>query len=394
MTSAPTLAPVADPVQPRVAPPPYRMRRVLVVVLVVLAVLIPYGVTLALLWSDLSTRLTVAERERDGVTYLAPLVRVLSATADVQSVTVAGARPDTTEIRAAIGAVDVMDNRLGAELGTQERWADVSNRLDALLQAPPAGQTAYTSFTQVVDLETGLITAVGESSDLILDPQLDSFYVIDATLVRVPAILVSAGRANDLVRLGPPAALAPGIAVAADDVRTESAAIDAGFRKSFAVTQTGVLGPGLVSALDRLGDAVTALVPPTAGVGTVADRSARVLAARARVRDASLALETAALAQLGQALDARIDGLVAQRRLVLEAAAVGGLLAVIALVLAMPRSRRRPEEVAAVPWPGEPGAGLPPPGADQQRADRTPFDDRGGGRTRATPPPEMSREQR
>ena len=220
MTSAPTLAPVADPVQPRVAPPPYRMRRVLVVVLLVLAVLIPYGVTLALLWSDLSTRLTVAERERDGITYLAPLVRLLSATADVQSVTVAGARPDTTEIRAAIGAVDVMDNRLGAELGTQERWADVSNRLDALLQAPPSGQAAYTSFTQVVDLETGLITAVGDSSDLILDPQLDSFYVIDAALVRVPAILVSAGRANDLVRLGPPAALAPGIAVAADDVRT------------------------------------------------------------------------------------------------------------------------------------------------------------------------------
>src|SRR5262249_4755824 len=200
-----------------------------------------------------------------------------------------------------------------------------------------------------------------DSGDLILDPQLDSFYVIDATLVRVPAILVNAGRANDLGRL--PGSTAA-IAVAAQDVRVESAAIDAGFRKSFAVTQTGLLGPGLLSALDRLGDSVTALVPPTAGVGTVAARPPQVLAARARVRDAALALETAGLAQLEQALNARVDSLLAQRRLVLEAAAVGGLLAVAALLLAMPR-RRRAEEVAAVPWTPEmdepsPGAGLPP----------------------------------
>jgi len=379
MTSAPTLPPMTDQAQPRVSPAaqPLRMRRVLVVVLLVLAFLIPYGVTMALFWSNLNDRLTVAQRERDAVAYLSPLVRLLSATADVQSVTVGGGRPDTTEIRAAIAAVDTVDNRLGTEHSTQARWSDVSNRLDALLQAPPVGQPAYVSFTQVVDLESALITAVGDSGDLILDPQLDSFYVIDATLVRVPAILVSAGRAYDLGRLS--GTTAPAIAVAAEDVRVQSAAIDAGFRKSFAVTQTGLLGPGLLTALDRLGDAVSALVPPTAGVGTVAARGAQVQAARTRVRDAARALEIAGLAQLDQALSARVDSLLAQRRLVLEAAAVGGLLAVVALVLAMPR-RRRPEEVAAVPWTPEldepsPGGGLPP-------ADRSPFDDRNARETR------------
>jgi len=161
----------------------------------------------------------------------------------------------------------------------------------------------------------------------------------------------------------------------------ESAAIDVGFRKSFAVTQTGLLGPGLLSALDRLGDSVTALVPPTADVGTVAARGAQVLAARARVRDAALALEAAGLAQLDQALNARVDSLLAQRRLVLEAAAVGGLLAVLALVLAMPR-RRRAEEVGAVPWTPEPGMDQPSPGAGLPPADRSPFDDRNARETR------------
>ena len=43
----------------------------------------------------------------------------------------------------------------------------------------------------------GLITQAGNTSNLILDPDLDSFYVMDALIVKTPALIDSAGLAGD-----------------------------------------------------------------------------------------------------------------------------------------------------------------------------------------------------
>jgi hypothetical protein len=324
-----------------------RLRRTLVVLAVLVGVLVPYAVAMSVLWSSMGDDVRFAARERNGVHYLGPLVRLLGAETDVQSAAVAGATPNTETVLAAIPAVDQVDSTLGAGLGTQQRWAELRGRLQALLNAPGTGAAAYANFGEVVDLTTAMIISVGDSSDVIHDPQLDAYYVMDAAVQRIPAIVVQAGRLYDLTVLnGSSAATTPSVVVAVDQVQRQASAADTGLRKSFLATQSRTLGPALLDDLDRFRDAVTAMAPPVGEVnGTRPAVSLAALRAdRVQVRDSALSMETVALQQLDALLQARHDHLVAQQRLVVAVTIAGALLVVIALWFAAPRRRRQTEE--------------------------------------------------
>lgn len=324
-----------------------RLRRTLVVVAVLVGVLVPYAVAMSVWWSNVADDASFAARERNGVHYLGPLVRLLGAETDVQSAAVAGATPNTEAVLAAIPAVDQVDSTLGSGLGTQQRWADLRGRLQTLLNSPGTGAAAYTNFGDVVDLTTAMIISVGDSSDVIHDPQLDAYYVMDAAVQRIPATVVQAGRLYDLTVLnGRRAPTTPSVVIAVNEVQQQASAVDTGLRKSFLATQSRTLGPALLGDLDRFRDAVTAMAPPVAAVsGTRPAISLPALRQdRGQVRDSALAMETVALQQLDTLLQARHDHLVAQQRLVVAVTIAGALLVIIALWFAAPRRKRPIEE--------------------------------------------------
>ncbi len=307
------------------------------------AVLVPFSITLSGLWSATGRDLSIAQSERTGVTYLGPVVRLIGATADAGSTAVAGDRPNTAAVDKAIRAVDAVDARYGAALGVSERWATARKRLIALLTTPPTGQQAYTSFGQNLDLLLALASTVGDSSSLILDPELDSYYLMDTTLLRIPQLLVSSGQVSDLANLlGGQASGSPALAAAAEQARQDGAAVKTGLGKSFAATQSPTLSQGLVPALDRFGDSMATLAPPTAGITFVAQPAVALQQERGRVRDAALTLESVSLDQLDRLLQDRADAATSQRRLAVAATAAGALLAITVLWLAVSRRRRTP----------------------------------------------------
>jgi hypothetical protein len=213
----------------------------------------------------------------------------------------------------------------------------VRRRLGALIETPPDAGSAYQSFVPVVDQIVALIGVVGDRSTLILDPDLDTYYLMDVTLIRLPAILVSAGRLSDRgqTRGG---VTSPEAAALADQIRRGSAALDASVRKSFAATSNDSVTTGLVPELDQFNDAVTALTPPSAGVGDVADSGISLLVDRNRLRDTVLALEEGALTQLDLLLKARRDGADRQRWLVVGLLMGALLVAAPAIWLLVRRS--------------------------------------------------------
>ena|GEM_PF-5311444 len=319
-----------------------RLRRVAVVLVLLVAIVVPYVVLLSVLWSNIGTDVRLAQRERDGVTFLIPTAHLLGVVTDAQTAAVNGRKPNAEAVLAAIPAVDQVDSSLGARLGTQERWAEVRTRLQTVLNAPGTGPAAYANFTQAVDLISALITSVADSSNLIRDPDVDAYYAIDATVVRIPAIIVGAGRLNDLTVLAARrGASATTIAITVDGLQRQAAIVDTGLRTSFTVTQSRTLGPALLSGLDRFRDAVTALVPPVAAVnGAPPTPSAATLnVQRAQVHNSALALESAAFPQIDALLVARRDHFVAQQRLVVAVTIGGAIIAIIALWLASPRRR-------------------------------------------------------
>jgi len=318
------------------------------------AVLVPFGVIGTTLWTSTGDDVTFAQSERDGIVMIRPLARLVAATADLQSAAVAGQPADgkptqaaRVALTAAISATDAADAQVGAGLNSNRRWADVRGKLNDLVTASPSGAAGFTAFSQVVDLEVALIRAVADSSNLILDPRLDSYYLMDVTVLRLPDLMVDAGRAVDLTLLteqrknvGRNDLLAG--AIAENGVQSLAASIDDGLGKSFAATNNGSVGPALLSQLDKLRDTVTALAPPSSAVGaaTVVQPSAELQTARAQLRDAALSIETVALGQLDLLIDERLQQLQSSRRLALLTTLAGLLVAAATAWAAGPRRRR------------------------------------------------------
>ena len=116
-----------------------------------------------------------AEGEARGLQYVLPLSEILiELTEEISS------DFSSQKMQQQIMTIDKNDEKLGRELKTTETW----NELKSLLQkqAPGSRQVA-------IDKTLDLIAKVGDNSALVLDPDLDSYYIMDASIVKYPEIL-------------------------------------------------------------------------------------------------------------------------------------------------------------------------------------------------------------
>src|SRR5262249_50277954 len=87
--------------------------------------------------------------------------------------------PASSEVADVARDVDALDARYGTELEATPAWQALHGRL-----ADPATKRAP-RITDTVQL----IAHVGDTSNLILDPDLDSYYRMDATVTLLPALV-------------------------------------------------------------------------------------------------------------------------------------------------------------------------------------------------------------
>jgi hypothetical protein len=305
-------------------------------VAVAVAVLVPVAVLFAQVWSSTSGARSFTADERRGVAYLEPLTRLLSATTEAQSDAVRGRTVDAASVRAAVAAVDQADGRLGRTLRTTDRWIDVrqlvQQRLTVRTWTPPM---AYTQYSDVNTKLLELTRTVGDNSRLVLDPAIDAYYVMNASLLRIPEILVDSGRYTDLSVLSPNGgseATRAQLAAARNRIAADETDLSDGLLKAFAQTDSSTLGPGLTQPLDDFRTAVDAVAPSASLLAPAPNRSVTDLVANQdALRQATLGLQDASLGQLDDLLADRA-GDQARTRLVAVAAAVVGIL--VAAVLA------------------------------------------------------------
>jgi hypothetical protein len=347
-----------------------RRLRKLAVPVVLVAVVVPYAVALVTLWSRTGDDLTTTRREQAGITALRPLVALLAATVDTQSAAVAGRAVDQAPLRKAVAAMDEADAAVGVGLGTGRRWVDLRTRLTHLSTAAESrGASAYTAFSQLIDLELALLSAVSDASRLPLDPAIDSHYLAAATTEEIPALIVSAGQISDLTLLleqrrapAPPDTLP--LAVAQAEFRDAADRLDDGLRKGFEGPTGQSLGPTPLRELDRLQDAATDVAPPLSAVGAAPTlRPASVTGRAARqLRDAAVTASGAALDRLAGLVDARAEAISTTRRI--TAVTTGAGLAVVLVIAWFVAPRRRTEAAPAPDMSGVPaGRTLPRVGA-------------------------------
>src|SRR4051794_22933056 len=166
--------------------------------LISLLFIVPLALVMALLIAEVNTTADFAQKEQAGTEYLRGVRSLLEdalheqATAHAYMNGDAALAAELTRAQAQIdddlAALGMLDSRLGASLRTTEsfnalstHWRELKNRLPAS-NARMGDDLHVTLIAEIRDL----IARVGDTSNLILDPDLDSYYTMDAVLLKLP----------------------------------------------------------------------------------------------------------------------------------------------------------------------------------------------------------------
>ncbi|MDB5929587.1 MAG: multi-sensor hybrid histidine kinase [Polaromonas sp.] len=323
--------------------------------LIFLLFALPLGLTLYLLVAEVNQSVRFAEKEIMGVHYLRPLRLLQEQVARSRLAAAAylggqvDQRPELIRVQETIKTVLVELDHLDAEFGSKlestsklgvikENSAFLSNRL---LAVPPVNTDPLHGMLQD-DIGT-LVAHVGDLSNLILDPDLDSYYLMEAVLLKLPDAADLLLQARLLVQVHGQAKALPrqaNEAQSADLIRL-SGLIESnlsrtqyGTQTAFKNEKTGQLKLRLTDAAQTydlaIKDAVTALRGLTEPGAAAADADmARLLLARAQA--ANFILGERESAELENLLNARISSF--KQRLVVVVAFVSAVLAVVLYLL-------------------------------------------------------------
>jgi|tagenome__1003787_1003787.scaffolds.fasta_scaffold20980281_4 methyl-accepting chemotaxis protein len=309
-------------------------------VLIGVVLLAPAAFALHAYWTQQGGQIAFSAKERVGIVELRPANALVVDLVGARSLAVRAATGDraaaaalpaaVAKVRTSAAALDTVDRRLGATLETTPVWRKLQPVVAKASAAKPGdGQGAFDAWSPAVTGAIGLVTQIANGSNLILDPDLDSFYLMDAVITKLPALADTAGRTADLQRIvATDGEIAQRIALAGAQgtMGSTATAMKSGYDTSFTHTQDPTLrslGAPLASALSTTG-ALGKAVDPTGKAAidpAVARRGAAAVAAAA-------ALEAKTTPELDELLVARTDRLSRARTKVGAFVAIALLLAI------------------------------------------------------------------
>jgi hypothetical protein len=164
-------------------------------------VAVPIGAMMVMLIRETSNPIDFARWEMYGTRYLRPASRLLGATVrygSAKSLVAAGAIEG--QIDGELRALDELDRQLSeplkttpVELGARGRDDSQPARIEARWRKLRQGGHSAADVAGLNAAVRTLINHVGDSSKLILDPDLDTYYIMDALLLREPEIVSQIG---------------------------------------------------------------------------------------------------------------------------------------------------------------------------------------------------------
>ena len=273
-------------------------------------------------------------KERDGLAYGEGVLGLLDLLQQRRLHAVAGgggggsANPPEADIRAREKALEALQQRLGESLGTASAWSQWRAKADALAAAPAAMEAHDAHSQALIDL-LGVST---DGSNLTLDPDIDTYYLMDTTMFRLPAMVEAIGR----LRVVGGQALASGtvspaqlrlLVEQASGVSNNLAAVRAGLDKAMAYNADVRAALGDTVAMSAVADYLaqidrTLLAPG----GASGDARAHADGGQKAV-DALVALNGRAAAELDRLIAVRVQGMEAARNVTVAVLVLSLLLA-------------------------------------------------------------------
>ncbi|MHB8626526.1 MAG: response regulator [Aggregatilineales bacterium] len=304
-----------------------------------------------------------AGKEQIGLKYAAPLIKLFE---DLQqhwglaNASIAGDQTlapqinqNDSAIKADIQAIDLVDAQYGAALGVTGSWTALKGQWDSMESGMGSMMSMITidqnltMHSQLSAATQQLIVQVGNNSNLILDPNLDSYYLMDNVINKLPALVGQVGQIRaygvtvavnktmadtDRVRLGIFSELAHSALASSSDSYGYAfgANADLKARLQTATNQYASTINGFVDSLNK------AIADPKGALGA----PAMFFDTATRAVDAAFTIYDKTTPELNNLLQTRIDLNAAQRNVVLAVALVA-LAMVVYLFVAFYLAVRR-----------------------------------------------------
>jgi serine phosphatase RsbU (regulator of sigma subunit) len=166
-------------------------------VLISLVFILPLGLVFYFFYSEVQSRVDFAKKEKLGTQFLRPLHQLSTKTPQLQLIKrdlfnqefhareVAELESQTT---ARIQDLEALDRQLGTTLKTTEKFKALQQTWSQLQREQKnwSPETITVFYELLINQTAQLRVEVGDQSNLILDPDLDSYYLMDATLLTLP----------------------------------------------------------------------------------------------------------------------------------------------------------------------------------------------------------------
>ncbi|GIJ54789.1 putative bifunctional diguanylate cyclase/phosphodiesterase [Virgisporangium aurantiacum] len=311
-----------------------RLRYIRKFVLVGLVLLVPLGFVAGAYVDLQRDQIDFSAEERHGVVLMAPLVDLTGVMVAARAEPAADT-PCTGPIDGLLNHIDALDRRLGTRMRTSRSWGDARHLVVAACRTDslPVRRAA---FDMAMEALLKLIVRVGDESNLTLDPDIDTYYLMDTLQFRLPKLLDVAGRAAEradrVVRTGSTVDYAGGVDAVVDLGRNLGVITDINSALTRAATavvdSTGSASVrlGARDGYERLAEVVDAF-SRSLQRATAADRFEEVAEPAAAVRQEASRLAGWVATTLDERLRARISGFTTRALRVSIGSGAAGLLA-------------------------------------------------------------------
>ncbi len=168
--------------------------------------LLPIAVMLVYLFGEMNKNIDFSKKERLGIAYYQPLKTFLNGVQKHRGLSYTYLNGEASyeermtreqqNIDLAIQAVNEADLKYGTELETTEKWKALQGKWQSLQKEAFTLQAkkSFAIHTALVDDTLSFISHIADSSNLILDPELDSYYLMDGIVMKLPSVSEKIGQ--------------------------------------------------------------------------------------------------------------------------------------------------------------------------------------------------------
>jgi len=159
-------------------------------------IMLSFGQFLYSVIFELNVRIDFSAKERLGIEYDRPLLHLVkSLQQSRESFSAVDNKSDRAKIdsetAALVKTIDEIDTRLSGELLTKEKWAAIKNKWAEIPSKISSGKNGdiIAANNEIISGALSLIVDIADNSNLTLDPDVDTYYLMDSVTTKIPALV-------------------------------------------------------------------------------------------------------------------------------------------------------------------------------------------------------------